>query len=546
MPLTDTEWGVVTAWVRDYLLDTPDPHDRLRQAGYPPAFIGSLSLTAKAGDNAAALVRAVRQSITAQLFLLDVLLTLDELTSQFQPQVLALRVRIADDERVHVSDQDHFRAGVLRNGAEVFIDRAQLRERLREFLADPEKTVLVVDGEPDSGRSYSYSLIRYLGQHCGFRPVRVTLTHTTTAARLIRQIAARLNPEAEPPQLNPTPLNDPLSAHEWAVQQIVTRATAAPEAFWIILDECDRLASTSDAWDAIGQLAQALFEHGPEPEGTAPRLVLLGYPGTMPQLPYEIRKTVCRDTARILGRDDVDDFFRTYFTQAPVPPAEALRLAAASAAAVWGAAQAPASGDSLMRRLCTAAETAVGAWRSLAPGADYAGLLHRELGAPAALEPAAPSEERRAYRQAACLLVRFEPDTLRLPGEAEPSGRAQQELVDDCTTLTTNPPVWTLRDDTREAALADLPGPAAARRCLEANLAQVQAGPAPERIALAYLSGRPPDAGRLDADALAAAHQAVLWLSRIPGTAGIPDPGQLERLLERVRLLQPLRRLLEE
>ncbi|MEV4192466.1 hypothetical protein AB0J65_13865, partial [Streptomyces toxytricini] len=350
MPLTDTEWGVVTAWVRDYLLDTPDPHDRLRQAGYPNTFIGSLALTAKAGDNAASLVRAVRHSITAQLNLLDVLLTLGDLTSQFEPQVLALRARLADDERVHVSDQDHFRAGVLRNGAEVFIDRAQLRERLREFLADPEKTVLVVDGEPDSGRSYSYSLIRYLGQHCGFRPVRVTLTHTTTAAQLIRQIAARLNPEADPPQLNPTPLNDPLSAHEWAVQQIVTRATAAPEAFWIILDECDRLASTSDAWDAIGQLARALFERGPAPEGIAPRLVLLGYPATMPQLPYEIRKTVCRDTARILGRDDVDDFFRTYFTQAPVPPADAVRLAAASAAAVWEAAQAPASGDSPMRR----------------------------------------------------------------------------------------------------------------------------------------------------------------------------------------------------
>ncbi|MEV4192065.1 ATP-binding protein, partial [Streptomyces toxytricini] len=199
-----------------------------------------------------------------------------------------------------------------------------------------------------------------------------------------------------------------------------------------------------------------------------------------------------------------------------------------------------------MRRLCTAAETAVGTWRSLPPGADYADLLHRRLGAPAALEPAAPSEERRAYRRAACLLVRFEPDTLRLPGEPEPSGRAQQELVDDCATIATNPPVWTLRDDVREAALADLPGPAAARRCLEANLAQVQAGPAPERIALAYLSGRPPDARRLDADALAAAQQAVMWLSRIPGTAGIPDPGQFQNLLERVRLLQPLRRLLEE
>lgn len=35
MPLTETEWGLVTKWVSEYFLDTPDPHDRLAQNGFP-------------------------------------------------------------------------------------------------------------------------------------------------------------------------------------------------------------------------------------------------------------------------------------------------------------------------------------------------------------------------------------------------------------------------------------------------------------------------------------------------------------------------------
>ncbi|WP_327363672.1 hypothetical protein [Streptomyces sp. NBC_01296] len=553
MPLTETEWGLVTKWVSEYFLDTPDPHDRLAQNGFPPEFIGGLALTNKSGENAVTLVRASRKDIAAQLRLLDVLVSLDQLSSlPAGTEADRFRARLLEDANVHASAPDYLLAGVLKNGTEVFIDRADLRARLREFITDPEMTVLVVDGEADSGRSYTYSLIRYLGQHCGFRPVRVTLSRASTAAQLIRRLAEFVgdhDPGISP--LNTTQLNDPLSWVDDAVHRIVSRATAADERFWLVLDECDKLDPNSDVWDCIGRLALAVYEYAPVQEETVPRLVLLGYGPTMRQLPYDVRNNVYRDTARVAGPDDLHAFFRTFFAQTPASgdtaePRDAAGIEAltdVAVATVLEAAQLPGD-DSYMRKMCTAAELTVRLYLSPGSGEDFAARLHGELlAAQHEPEPAVP-DRRRAYREAASLLSGFEPTQLRLPGEGESSGRAPLELVHDCTTLGTQPRAgWVLKQEVREAALRGMAGPEAARLGLEANLGQVPEGPGPERFALAYLSGAPPALGEQDVEGLADILQAVLWLVQIPHTSGIPDPEHVQQLLERARLRQPLERL---
>ncbi|MET9882009.1 ATP-binding protein [Streptomyces sp. NPDC006430] len=549
MPLTDTEWGLVTTWVRDFFLDTLDPRDRLAQFGFPPDFIGDLALTNKSGENATSLVRASRKDIVTQLRLLDALVSLDELsTLPAVTEAKKFRARLLEDETVHSSAQDHFLAGVLRNGTEVFIDRAGLRERLREFLADPEKTVLMVDGEADSGRSYTYSLVRYLGQHCGFRPVRVTLSRTSTAAQVVRRLAEFVqDPRAGISPLNPTQLNDSLPSIDDAVHQIVSRATAAPEQFWLVLDECDKLDANSDVWDCIGQLALAIYEYTPVREETVPRLVLLGYAPTMRQLPYDIRKNECRDTARVADPDDLHTFFRQFFADSPSPQeaAEVAALADVAVSTVLEAARAPGN-DSYMRKVCTAAERTVRVHRSLRPGEDFADRLRRELLTEADVSAPTVRDTRRAYREAAALLTGFDPTQLRLPGEETSSGRAALELVQDCTTLGVRPrTVWLLKQEVRETALRGLAGPEAARLVLEANLDQVPKGPGPERFAHAYLCGSPPDLERQDVDGLADVLQAVLWLAQVPHVTDVPDPEEVQGLLERARLLQPLERLVQ-
>ncbi|MGW3012137.1 ATP-binding protein [Streptomyces sp. NPDC001219] len=154
------------------------------------------------------------------------------------------------------------------------------------------------------------------------------------------------------------------------------------------------------------------------------------------------------------------------------------------------------------------------------------------------------SDARRAYREAACLLSRFDPQRLRLPGAEAATGDAVLELVDDCTTLGTQDRAgWSLKSEVREAALRGLAGPGAARRALECQLGQLPPEPGPERFCLDYLAGRPPTTGRLTTDELADALQAVLWLSRVPGMTGLPDTAELQLTLERARLLEPLERL---
>ncbi|MFJ9848281.1 trypsin-like peptidase domain-containing protein [Streptomyces sp. NPDC101150] len=153
------------------------------------------------------------------------------------------------------------------------------------------------------------------------------------------------------------------------------------------------------------------------------------------------------------------------------------------------------------------------------------------------------SDARRAYREAACLLSRFDPRLLRLPGEAAATGAAALELLDDCTaTSMQGTVVWSLRSDIRHAVLRALPGPEAARGALETNRDQFCADSGPEHLCLDYLSGRPPPDRDRTPEELADTLQAVRWLSLVPGTHGLPDTGEVQHALERARLLQPLER----
>ncbi|OEJ93913.1 hypothetical protein [Streptomyces thermolilacinus] len=324
MPLETPEWDKVTEWVREFLLDSTDPYTQLRHAGFPPEFIGGLPLTAVSSQNARVLVQASRRTIDGQVLLLRALVLNDRLRNL--PYVRDAEEYLAQLERdaeAHGS-QDVFRTHVLR-GAEVFLDREDLRETLRAFVADSDKSVLLVDGEPYSGRSYTYTFIRHIAQHQGFRPARVLLEPTMTATKVVRRLAAFVSdPRAGVVPPVPTDLDDPLPALDEAVHWVVLQATGAEDLFWFVLDDCDRLDPGSDVWDLISQLALAIYEHAPVRRAQAPRLVLLGYGESMRQLPYELRHSMCWDRARTAGPDEVRAFFDRYVREQPPPSLAAL------------------------------------------------------------------------------------------------------------------------------------------------------------------------------------------------------------------------------
>ncbi|MFJ3906011.1 trypsin-like peptidase domain-containing protein [Streptomyces sp. NPDC090025] len=592
MPLTETEWGLVTSWVRDHLLDDPDPRSRLLRSALTTDFVTGLRLTADRDANARVVVGAARQEIGHQRRLLDALARLDALdrldavdSEGRGMEVRALLGRLREDEAVRREDRDPYEAVVLRHGTEVFLDRTALRGTLRRFVADPEQSVLVVDGAPDSGRSYTYRLIRHLGQHTGFRPVRVTLNRTSTAERLVERLWAFVaGPEANGFVLNPTRLNDLLPSVDDAVHRIVSRATAADDRFWLVLDECDAPDPNSDVFDCVGKLALAIYEHTPVRNETVPRLVLLGWDRARHQLPYDLRNNECHDTATPAGPEELREFFARFLADAPGatpgtgPPDGAVdaRVVEEVVDEVLRAVDAADPVDSHMRRVCTTVETAVRVRLDLAPGDDFVVRLREALRSPVSPLVAALPELRRGYREAACLLDSFDPALLRLPGETTASGRAVLELVDDCTASAApqRSVRWSLTPEVRLEALRGLAGPEAARRALAANEGVFPRGSGPAATALALLSGAgagagaetgagtdggaaagvdsaPAGAAALLADAdvarLSDTLQAVLWLAEVPGTAGlVPAPDAVQRRLERARLLQPLRRLVRE
>jgi cellulose synthase operon protein C len=169
---------------------------------------------------------------------------------------------------------------------------------------------------------------------------------------------------------------------------------------------------------------------------------------------------------------------------------------------------------------------------------DFAAKLEDRRRARVAATPQ-PQAERLGYRKAAALLTLFDPTALKLPG-GQPPGGAVLQLLDDCVARgAASTPLWSLRPEVRREALKSFSGPEEARRALEANLDLLPAS-GTERFVLDFLQGRQPDRTGMDAETMSQLREAVGWLWQVPGMTGVPPEQEIEGLLERRRLLEPL------
>jgi hypothetical protein len=171
--------------------------------------------------------------------------------------------------------------------------------------------------------------------------------------------------------------------------------------------------------------------------------------------------------------------------------------------------------------------------------------LQRKLARASRPELTPPAEaispRRWAYREAAAVLVSFDPAALRPHGEAG-AGDAAEVLVHDCTVtrdVRRGPARWTLISEVRAAAIRRLGDRPRLRSALAANPAE-SAQP-DQRLLTACVEDAVPPLDSLRASELSRLLQAVKWLRGV--LPELPPPDEVRRRLERARFVEPFEQL---
>jgi hypothetical protein len=190
------------------------------------------------------------------------------------------------------------------------IDRDQLRLWLRQLHAPAGPRMLVVDGPPQSGKSFTKKIIEHVASREGFRVVSIVLPmrEADVVSVIAREMGFEFVPELQHRHSRWTV--DRLA--EWMMDQ--TRSLGG--AFWLIVDGVDK----SDEWLSrlFQSLAREVHRH------TTLRLALLDYSGPLPD---EIEGRVLKETVKPLDRGDVARYFeRVLRARGDLPSPERIDL----------------------------------------------------------------------------------------------------------------------------------------------------------------------------------------------------------------------------
>lgn len=184
------------------------------------------------------------------------------------------------------------------------IDRRQLRDGLRD-LAHDEYRIMVVTGEPRSGKSHSWVLIDHLrnaGLFAGHRFTRVT-THDwagdVTGEDLARSLADRLGLTIE---LSPSGEMPDARMRKFVDRLVGEYPQGDGTIRWIILDGLDRPGVQSSALDFARRLI-VLVHDGELP---ATRLVVTG----LAEVNLDIERTIRQEVIPRIDRTILWDFLR--------------------------------------------------------------------------------------------------------------------------------------------------------------------------------------------------------------------------------------------
>ena len=197
---------------------------------------------------------------------------------------------------------------ILLPGGRPFLNRQGLRWALRELLRTDGSRVLVVNGPPGSGKSYSLALVRYLAAVLNFPVAWVDLQAEVWPGYTPADLASALGRQmgADPGSM-PTVQGSP---GRWVHQLgdwLTAEAAREDGRWWFVLDGADQTDLPRETHDLIQYLA-----HQVAAAAFSLRLVLLGYEEP---LPLGIEERVLRDNIGPIGQADLWHFFARLFAQ---------------------------------------------------------------------------------------------------------------------------------------------------------------------------------------------------------------------------------------
>lgn len=176
---------------------------------------------------------------------------------------------------------------VLLAGGRPFANRRPLRTRLLELTSNGGASVLLVDGEPRSGKTFSYYLINHAAPAQNFIVSRFKLGRLPEPDALADEILGRLSASEDLPKIGPQ------SAERWAwkLADIIARVIQEKQKKRIfIFDEF----SDTPLPDGTTSLIVRLAQYADEELRPYLRVVLMRFRSDLPQ---ELDDVVLRDSA---------------------------------------------------------------------------------------------------------------------------------------------------------------------------------------------------------------------------------------------------------
>ncbi|MDA0161321.1 hypothetical protein OM076_13670 [Solirubrobacter ginsenosidimutans] len=193
-----------------------------------------------------------------------------------------------------------------------FVDRYALRHSVRRLLDDAR--VLIVNGPPRSGKTYTVRFLSHVGQASGaFGVAHVELPSDMTPVYgpvdLAADLVARMGRDTwSLPQVDEEPARAARTLSRWTLSEV----PRAGGNWWLALDGFGAPDFRDDTLSFIRQLARDVATL---PGGT--RLVLIDFPGELAGVPAHAIEFEELPSPSSIGTFEVDDFFKRLFERLP-------------------------------------------------------------------------------------------------------------------------------------------------------------------------------------------------------------------------------------